>query len=55
MSNYEKTCLIRGDGGRAIRGILDRIGDKASPAAAQCRRFAEPLARGDPTVFAYQL
>lgn len=28
MSSYEKTCLIRGDGGRAIRGILDRIGDK---------------------------
>lgn len=28
MSNYEKTCLIRGDGGRAIRGILDRVGDK---------------------------
>ena len=30
MSKYEKTCLIRGDGGRAIRGILDRIGDKWS-------------------------
>ncbi|GAA4726989.1 helix-turn-helix domain-containing protein [Nocardioides endophyticus] len=28
MSRYEKTCLIRGDGGRAIRGILDRVGDK---------------------------
>ena len=28
MSRYEKTCLIRGDGGRAIRGILDRIGSK---------------------------
>ncbi|RYB94270.1 transcriptional regulator [Nocardioides oleivorans] len=28
MSSYERTCLIRGDGGRAIRGILDRIGDK---------------------------
>jgi DNA-binding HxlR family transcriptional regulator len=28
MSKYEKACLIRGDGGRAIRGILDRIGDK---------------------------
>ena len=28
MSNYHKACLIRGDGGRAIRGILDRIGDK---------------------------
>jgi DNA-binding HxlR family transcriptional regulator len=25
---YEKVCLIRGDGGRAIRGILDRIGSK---------------------------
>ena len=30
MSEYEKACLIRGDGGRAIRGILDRIGDKWS-------------------------
>ncbi|WP_101525841.1 winged helix-turn-helix transcriptional regulator [Nocardioides houyundeii] len=30
MSKYEKTCLIRGDGGRAIRGVLDRIGDKWS-------------------------
>ncbi|MFE6284204.1 winged helix-turn-helix transcriptional regulator [Streptomyces sp. NPDC057877] len=28
MSKYEKACLIRGDGGRAVRGILDRIGDK---------------------------
>jgi DNA-binding HxlR family transcriptional regulator len=28
MSRYQKSCLIRGDGGRAIRGILDRIGDK---------------------------
>lgn len=28
MSAYQKVCLIRGDGGRAIRGILDRIGDK---------------------------
>lgn len=28
MSSYEKTCLIRGDGGRAIRAILDRIADK---------------------------
>jgi DNA-binding HxlR family transcriptional regulator len=28
VSKYQKTCLIRGDGGRAIRGILDRIGDK---------------------------
>ncbi len=27
MSKYQRTCLIRGDGGRAIRGILDRIGD----------------------------
>lgn len=25
---YEKACLIRADHGRAIRGILDRIGDK---------------------------
>ena len=28
MSKYEKSCLIRGDGGRAIRGILDRIANK---------------------------
>ncbi|MFI2753295.1 winged helix-turn-helix transcriptional regulator [Cellulomonas sp. P22] len=28
MSQYEQACLIRGDAGRAIRGILDRIGDK---------------------------
>lgn len=28
MPTYERACLIRGDGGRAIRGILDRIGDK---------------------------
>ncbi|MBL7494486.1 helix-turn-helix transcriptional regulator [Frankia sp. AgB1.9] len=28
MSRYEKVCLIRADGGRAIRRILDRIGDK---------------------------
>lgn len=28
MSTYEKTCLIRGDGGKAVRAILDRIGDK---------------------------
>ncbi len=30
VSDYEKACLIRGDGGSAIRGILDRIGDKWS-------------------------
>ena len=30
MSKYQKSCLIRGDGGRAIRGILDRVGDKWS-------------------------
>lgn len=28
MSRYERTCLIRGDGGRTIRTILDRICDK---------------------------
>jgi len=28
MSKPEKACLIRGDGGRAIRGILDRFGDR---------------------------
>ena len=28
MSKYSNSCLIRGDGGRAIRGILDRIGNK---------------------------
>ena len=30
VTAYEKTCLIRGDGGRTIRRILDRIGDKWS-------------------------
>lgn len=30
MSQYEKTCLIRGDGGSAIRKLLDRIGNKWS-------------------------
>lgn len=28
MSDYEKVCLIRGDQGRAIRTLLDRIADK---------------------------
>jgi DNA-binding HxlR family transcriptional regulator len=28
VTRSEKTCLIRGDGGRAIRAILDHIGDK---------------------------
>jgi len=28
MSEYEHTCLIRGDGGRMIRAILDRICNK---------------------------
>ncbi|SFF51834.1 transcriptional regulator, HxlR family [Actinacidiphila alni] len=28
MSTYRRSCLIRGDGGRAIRGLLDRVGDK---------------------------
>ncbi|MET8172192.1 winged helix-turn-helix transcriptional regulator [Streptomyces clavifer] len=28
MEQYEHTCMIRGDGGRAIRAILDRICDK---------------------------
>ena len=28
MSGYEHTCLIRGDGGRTIRAILDRICNK---------------------------
>lgn len=28
MSDYEKVCLIRGDQGRAIRSLLDRIADK---------------------------
>ncbi|WP_416986277.1 winged helix-turn-helix transcriptional regulator [Streptomyces sp. T028] len=28
MSQYEHTCLIRGDGGRTIRAVLDRICDK---------------------------
>ena len=25
---YRRACAIRGDGGSAVRGILDRIGDK---------------------------
>lgn len=28
MSQYEHTCLIRGDGGRTLRAILDRICNK---------------------------
>ena len=28
MSRYEDVCLIRGDQGRAIRALLDRIADK---------------------------
>jgi DNA-binding HxlR family transcriptional regulator len=28
MSEYEHTCMIRGDGGRTIRAILDRICNK---------------------------
>ena len=28
MSGYENVCTIRGDGGRAIRSVLDRIADK---------------------------
>ncbi|WP_034091358.1 winged helix-turn-helix transcriptional regulator [Streptacidiphilus albus] len=28
MSQYEHTCLIRGDGGRTVRAVLDRICDK---------------------------
>jgi len=28
MSEYEDTCMIRGDGGKTIRSVLDRIGDK---------------------------
>jgi DNA-binding HxlR family transcriptional regulator len=28
MSEYEHTCLIRGDGGRMLRAILDRICNK---------------------------
>jgi hypothetical protein len=28
MPDYENACLIRSDGGRAIRGVLDRTGDK---------------------------
>ncbi|MEV0847816.1 helix-turn-helix domain-containing protein [Streptomyces sp. NPDC049954] len=30
MSKYRRSCLIRGDGGRAVRGVLDRVGDKWS-------------------------
>lgn len=28
MSDYVKVCLIRGDQGRAIRALLDRVADK---------------------------
>ncbi|WP_410809275.1 winged helix-turn-helix transcriptional regulator [Micromonospora sp. 067-2] len=28
MSEYEHTCMIRGDGGRTLRSILDRIANK---------------------------
>lgn len=28
MSRYENVCLVRGDQGRSIRALLDRIGDK---------------------------
>jgi DNA-binding HxlR family transcriptional regulator len=28
VANYEDVCLIRGDQGRAIRALLDRIADK---------------------------
>ncbi|GAB6904150.1 hypothetical protein JCM9957A_72440 [Kineosporia succinea] len=28
MSQYENTCLIRGDGGRTLRTVLDRIANK---------------------------
>lgn len=28
MSRYERLCLIRGDQGRAVRALLDRIADK---------------------------
>ncbi|MBV1852862.1 winged helix-turn-helix transcriptional regulator [Catellatospora tritici] len=50
MSEYEKVCLIRGDGGRAIRGILDRIGDKwtllvVATLHGQRMRFTELLRR----------
>jgi DNA-binding HxlR family transcriptional regulator len=28
MSKYEQTCLIRGDGGRMLRSVLDQIANK---------------------------
>ena len=28
MKRYEDTCMIRGDGGKTVRSVLDRIGDK---------------------------
>ncbi|MEU6351862.1 helix-turn-helix domain-containing protein [Streptomyces sp. NPDC047072] len=28
MSQYEDTCMIKGDGGRTLRAVLDRICDK---------------------------
>jgi len=50
MSTYEKVCLIRGDGGRAIRGILDRVGDKwtllvVATLHGQRMRFGELMQR----------
>lgn len=50
MSGYEKACLIRGDGGRAVRGILDRIGDTwtllvIAILAGETLRFGELLQR----------
>jgi DNA-binding HxlR family transcriptional regulator len=50
MPKYHSTCLIRGDGGRAIRGILDRIGDKwtllvVATLDGQRMRFTELQAR----------
>jgi DNA-binding HxlR family transcriptional regulator len=31
MSQYEHTCMIRGDGGRTIRAVPDRICDNLTP------------------------
>ena len=35
MSDYEDVCLIRGDQGRAVRALLDRIADKWALLIAQ--------------------
>lgn len=50
MSDYQRSCSIRGDGGRAIRSLLDRVGDKWSLLVVatldgRALRFTELLAQ----------